>query len=211
MICPVCAGSAETFFTLPGKNREFCQCRKCTVLFQVDIPDEAEEKARYDLHRNDSDDPGYKQWLSRFITTGILPWYRGGRILDFGSGPEPALTDMLKVKGYRVVSYDKYYAPVWPENQKFSLVILSEVLEHLDDPVLEFQRIRSVAEPGSRLVFQTYFRQNSDPRWFQSWWYKEDITHIRFYNAASLYALGKESGWKLVYQDGKSMGCFRKA
>ena len=191
-------------------------CPGCRLVFQTceTLPSSGEEQGRYDQHRNDKDDPGYTGytgWLNRFLQNGVYPWYKGGCVLDFGSGPEPVLTDLLSKDGVETVPYDKFYQPLWPDGRLFSLIVLSEVLEHLADPVVELKKIGSVSKPGARLVFQTAYRKDNSLRWFESWWYKEDITHIRFYNAESLHALGEHSGWSLIYQDGASMGVFVRA
>ena len=211
-LCPVCAKQGELFLYLKKKKRRFMLCPICRLVFQTSesLPSSRVEQSRYNQHRNDGDDPGYTGWLERFLLKGFYPWYEGGTVLDFGSGPAPILTNLLTDKGVETVSYDKYYQPLWPKNQIFSFVILSEVLEHLKDPVKEFKKIASLCNPGTRLVLQTAFRKDNSFEWFKAWWYKEDITHIRFYNAESLQALGEQSGWSLIYQDGSSIGCFQK-
>ncbi len=211
-LCPVCRSRGQEFFYLKKKNRSFRLCTSCHLVFQTGetLPSSGEEQGRYELHRNDGNDQGYTRWLESFLDRGFYPWYKGGNVLDFGSGPEPVLTDLLNNQGIQTVPYDRYFQPLWPEDQSFSMIILSEVLEHLIDPVREFTKIASLCDRGARLVFQTAFRRNSSPQWFGSWWYKEDITHTRFYNAESLMALGEQSGWSLIYQDGRSMGCFQK-
>ena len=210
MTCPLCRSLSHPYFALEKQSRFFHICPNCCLVFQENLPAEKEEKARYDLHRNDGEDPGYLSWLTRFIERGIAPWYEGGDILDFGSGPEPVLTELLRTRGWQVVPYDKYFAPQWPREGAFGMIVLSEVLEHLADPVGELKRICTLASENALLTLQTSFIKSTNPSWFSSWWYKEDLTHIRFYSVSSLDALGRKSGWKLIYQDGLSLACFRK-
>ena len=211
-LCPLCGSRGEHFYYYSRQKRDFYLCPLCRLLYQEtsSLPDEEEERARYSLHRNSEEDKGYVEWLERFISRAVLPWFRGGSILDFGSGPEPVLSRLLAGQGRDVYSYDKYFSPSWPGDRTFSFVILSEVLEHLADPLKEFRRIASLTEKNGRIVLQTSFLRFFNKEWFGSWWYKEDVTHIRFYSASSLIMLGQQSGWTLEYQDGRSIAVFKK-
>lgn len=209
-LCPVCAGVSDRHYENPKQPRLFRLCRSCRLVFQETLPSPEEERSRYALHRNSREDRGYRQWLETFLAKGVLPWDPGGPVLDFGSGPEPVLSEMLRERGREVFSYDKYFAPRRPREERFGLVLLSEVLEHLGDPAEEFRRIAAQTLPGGRLVLQSSFLRSFAPAWFGSWWYKEDTTHIRFFSASSLTALGEASGWTLLYQDGRSLGVFQK-
>lgn len=211
--CPLCSSRSDFFYHSSKQNRTFYLCPDCSLVFQENssLPDKSEEKARYDLHHNSEKDPGYISWLERFISQGMDPWFSGGTVLDFGSGPRPVLTEILKRKGLDVCSYDKYFAPHWPTGRNFTFIILSEVLEHLADPVAEFRKIATLAEKDARIVLQSAFLRIIEKNWFASWWYKEDITHIRFYSAVSLRMLGIKSGWTLEYQDGRSLAVYKKS
>jgi hypothetical protein len=199
------------------KQRDFLICPECSLLYQDarSLPSPLEEQSRYELHRNDPEDKGYIKWLQSFILSSVTPWYKGGRILDFGSGPRCVLSDLLKEKGFPVVSYDPFFAPQWPKEKDFSLILLCEVLEHINDPVYAFRRLHSLASKGSLLSLKTQFLTTDplDPESvtsFKKWWYKEDPTHIRFYNPRSLKILGEQSGWELISQDGTSLAVYKK-
>lgn len=198
-----------------SRERFFYLCPSCSLVFQTEesLPLPVEERTRYELHINDKEDEGYHNWLSSFIKSSVTPWYHEGRILDFGSGPQPVLSDLLKTKGYPVFSYDPYFAPRWPEENEasFSLILLCEVLEHIHDPVKEFKRLRSIAAEGAILSLKTQFLPSLRSDDFKGWWYKEDTTHIRFFNPESLKVLGEISGWDLMNQDGKSLAVYKKS
>jgi len=106
--------------------------------------------------------------------------------------------------------YDPFYAPRKPPEQDFSMVVLSEVLEHLSDPAEEFRRLGEITKDGARIILKTAFVRDLSAGWFKSWWYKEDPTHIRFYNPSSLAELGRRSGWSLMYQDDRSLAVYKK-
>ncbi len=211
--CPVCGSRASFFYHHKKQERRFFLCADCSLVFQEEasLPEPDREQERYSLHQNSLKDRGYVHWLEKFMKEAIFPWYQTGDILDFGSGPEPVLTKLLRQCNRNVYPYDKYFAPQWPEGKTFSMIVLSEVLEHLDDPVSEFRRIAAVADNGCFLTLQTSFLRNLDSKTFSAWWYKDDITHKRFYCASSLLRLGLESGWDLIYQDGTSIAVYKKS
>lgn len=211
--CPLCSTGGNYFYQVMEKGRTFFLCPSCKLVFQSveSLPGADEERSRYELHRNDKEDEGYRNWLGSFIKSSVIPWYKNGDILDFGSGPRPVLTEILESKGYSVFSYDPFFAPLWPEQRAFSLILLCEVLEHIHDPLKEFRRLGAVAADGAVLSLKTQFLPSLNPHDFKGWWYKEDTTHIRFYSPESLKALGENSGWDLMSQDGKSLAIYKKS
>lgn len=227
-ICPVCSSEADSFYSIGPKHssqssseRLFCLCPACSLVFQSasTVPEPEEELARYELHQNDIESEGYRKWLASFIRSSVYPWYESGRILDFGSGPRPVLTELLEAEGLPVTSYDPFYAPEWPVTeeggepgrQAFSLILLCEVLEHVHNPVFEFKRLGSIAAENALLSLKTQFLPAGGSGVFKEWWYKEDSTHIRFFNPESLRVLGEKSGWELIQQDGKSLAVYKKS
>ncbi len=209
-LCPLCRSQAERFFIHKKQKRRFSRCLNCELVFQDgDLLSAEEERSRYELHNNSPDDEGYKGWLESFIRQAVIPYYRSGRILDFGSGPRPVLSDILMEKGYPVLSYDPFFSPSWPEGESCSLILLCEVLEHIFDPVKAFRLLSRIAAPDARLAVRTEFLSLPTSESFGKWWYKEDMTHVRFYNESSLRKLAEKSGWELVHQDGRSLAVFR--
>ena len=138
------------------------------------------EKARYDDHRNDPADDGYRRFLAR-LANPLLERVRPGSVgLDFGSGPGPTLPQMLEEADLRVELYDPFYAPdesVW--GRRYGFVAASEVVEHLREPAAEFSRLFGVLEPGGWLGIMT--RWVGDRERFAESRYIRDPTHIVFY------------------------------
>ncbi|MDC7241143.1 MAG: class I SAM-dependent methyltransferase [Spirochaetales bacterium] len=212
-ICPLCSEPAGPFYEITRKTggfRSFSHCPSCSFVFQDRLPEEEEERERYELHRNNPEDKGYINWLESFVKSAVLPWYESGQILDYGSGPRPVLTELLSARGYSVSSYDPYFAPSWPEEGPFSLILLCEVLEHINDPVSDFRRLYDAADEGAVLSVMTQFLPSNSRDDFKGWWYKEDPTHIRFFTPLSLKILGEKSGWELISENKKSLAVFRK-
>jgi 2-polyprenyl-3-methyl-5-hydroxy-6-metoxy-1,4-benzoquinol methylase len=145
---------------------------------------EREEKAEYDRHCNDPDDPGYRRFLSRSlaqVTKRVMPPAMG---LDFGCGPGPALVKMAEEQGYVMQAYDKFYAPdetVW--QHAYDFITCTEVVEHLAHPLPILDRLWSLLRPDGLLVIQT--KRVLDDARFVQWHYPNDPTHITFFAEAS--------------------------
>jgi len=166
-----------------GTGRTYWQCRSCAL---ISVPptawvDAATEKARYEQHQNDPTDARYRQFLSR-LADPVISRVRPGAIgLDFGSGPEPALGQMLTEAGLRVHLYDLFYArdpAVW--NRRYDFITASEVIEHLHEPRAELDRLFSVLVPGGRLAVMTRWVGDRDT--FIHSRYIRDPTHVSFYS-----------------------------
>ena len=144
----------------------------------------AAEKAIYDSHENDLQDAGYRRFLSRLadpLLQRVAPQSYG---LDFGCGPGPLLAHMLREAGHTVELYDLYYANR-PEvlNHRYDFVVSTEVVEHLAAPGKVLQKLLSMLKPGCPLALMT--KLVIDKTRFQSWHYKNDLTHISFFSRAT--------------------------
>ncbi len=209
MTCPLCgrreprAGRTPAWALVRGVSYRRCPaCGYVRLDRERILPPEA-EKARYLLHRNDPDDPGYRAYLEAFIREAVQPFVGpGGRILDFGSGPEPALAYRLADRGYRVSVYDPFFAP--DRNARkgpFDLVAVHEVAEHLVRPYFELARLARILAPGGRISLRTRFSPE-DPRKFEEWWYREDPTHVGFFGSRTFAALAERLGMAVERDDG---------
>lgn len=157
-----------------------------------------DERARYGAHRNSKSDPGYLRFLQEFIDVAAKPWIKPkARTLDFGSGPQPVLADLLRQEGYGCDIHDPMFARtrLW-KRRLYDAILLHEVAEHFRDPATSFRVLASRIQPGGILAIRTRFLP--DPAcgtWkadFDSWWYRMDRTHVAFYRPESLLRfLGK--------------------
>jgi 2-polyprenyl-3-methyl-5-hydroxy-6-metoxy-1,4-benzoquinol methylase len=139
------------------------------------------EKARYDTHRNDPDDPAYRGFLARLAEPLLARVAPGARGLDFGCGPGPALAAMLRERGLHVTLYDPFYHPdasVW--SRAYDFITATEVVEHLRHPAREFDRLFGALAPGGWLAVMT--QPVRAPASLDAWHYARDSTHICFYH-----------------------------
>ncbi|MCW8929542.1 MAG: class I SAM-dependent methyltransferase [Gammaproteobacteria bacterium] len=195
LTCPLCQISEGIPFFKDRRN--YFQCPECSLVF---VPPQQyistkEEKSMYDLHENSADDPGYRQFLNRFLIpflTHIKPNSHG---LDFGSGPGPTLSIMLKENGHSVVNYDCFYAPdinlleSCSAEKAYDFITATEVVEHLHHPKKELERLWSCLKPNGSLGIMT--KRVLNQKAFTHWHYKNDITHVCFFALETFQWLAK--------------------
>ncbi len=179
------------------KSEAFVRCSSCdSIERELDGRFDAEaEKARYLLHRNDPDDPGYAAWLFSFIDTakgaGLAP---GMSVIDYGSGPVPVLATLLRARGYDAWAWDPFFAPdVSLLGRRYDALLCLEVAEHFREPYDSFIAMARLLEPGGLVVIRTSPPPASDEA-FAQWWYKEDPTHFIFYSEAGMRAVATRAG-----------------
>ena len=180
--CPLCNNDGEVFH-----KKAFYRCKSCDSIFKaaISLPDRAEEKEKYDLHNNDVNDVRYQQFVSP-ITNAVQRDYPTRSIgLDFGSGPGPVISKVLQDKGYTLKQFDPFFNNV-PEvlEDKYDYIVCCEVIEHFHSPAKEFELLRSMLKPNGHLYCMTHLY--SDDIDFNAWYYKNDPTHVFFYNPKSL-------------------------
>ena len=183
--CPLCGHSSTSAFHR-DKTREYRLCRQCGMVF---VPPEFYltaqlERADYDLHRNEVDDPGYRKFLSRLAEPMLKKLAPASRGLDFGCGPGPALAAMFTEAGHRVSLYDVFYQPN-PDalEQSYQFITATEVVEHLHRPGEVLARLWHMLEPGGYLGIMTKLVRDADA--FANWHYKNDPTHVCFFSEHS--------------------------
>jgi 2-polyprenyl-3-methyl-5-hydroxy-6-metoxy-1,4-benzoquinol methylase len=179
--CPLCKQEHNTWWH-QRKHRDYWHCRICQLVF-VGVAQQLSataEKAEYDRHENDVDDPGYRRFLTRPFTAVTERLPAGARGLDFGCGPGPALAAMLEESGYDVTLYDLYYYPQAEAlTRHYDFICLTEVIEHLSDPARVLTQLWALLNEGGWLVVQTQRVRNRAA--FEHWRYVDDPTHIAFY------------------------------
>ena len=184
-ICPLC-GAADVSELCQDGRRKFLSCRTCNLVF---VPagqflSSGDEKARYDLHQNSPDDPGYRRFLSRLFIPMQERLAAGSYGLDFGSGPGPTLSVMFEEMGHTMAIYDYCYATDRSvlENQ-YDFITATEVLEHLHNPKEDLDRLWTSLKPGGWLGVMTKLAPDREA--FARWTYKNDATHVCFFSGST--------------------------
>ena len=186
---------------MPG--RDFLRCVHCSLVFvpRVFHLSPEEEKAHYDTHENRPEDPGYRRFLARLAEPLLARLAPGSSGLDFGCGPGPNLSLMLTEQGHRVALHDPFFHPR-PEALAghYDFITATEVVEHLSRPGAVLDQLWARLNPGGWLGLMTS-RLSADTD-FARWYYKNDPTHICFFEAETFLWLGARWGVRPDFIDG---------
>jgi SAM-dependent methyltransferase len=197
--CPLC-GSADTRWLCRDRWRDYFRCTVCELISvpAAQFVSAAEEKARYDQHRNSPDDPGYRAFLSRLLNPMLERLRPGSHGLDFGSGPGPTLSLMFIEAGHTMAIYDPFYAPdASVLERQYDFVTASEVVEHLRRPRQDLDRMWACVKPGGILGLMTSLVPA--PEAFRpDWRYARDLTHVCFYSSATCAWLAAQ--WRADFE-----------
>jgi hypothetical protein len=166
----------------------------------------------YDSHHNSIDDPTYVAYFNHFLSIAVFPFVNNGKAgLDFGSGPSPVLAQMLTdTYGYTMDIYDLFYSPHKSYiNKTYDLITVTEVVEHLENPLDYLSLFRDHLNENGILSIMTQFHHNNDED-FLDWHYIRDRSHISFCNECTFEIIAKKLDLNIIYSDHKKFVTFRK-
>lgn len=196
IVCPLCLHPADYFCA--DRRRRFYRCPQCGLI-SADPASHLSpevERANYDLHNNDPTDPRYRAFLNRLVEPLLARLQPGMVGLDYGCGPGPTLSSMLRQAGMVMHDYDPLYAP--DETllaREYDFVTCTEVVEHFNNPGAAWQQLGARVRSGGWLGVMTWTVPDPEPAAFRGWVYKGDPTHVGFYCSATFEWLGRELGF----------------
>ena len=197
MRCPLCQyHHCQTFAHADG--RDYFRCPSCELTFvhPDQLPAARAERAHYDLHENDPNDPGYRAFLDRLATPLCERLKPGSEGLDFGCGPGPALAQMLEQRHQRMAIYDPLF---FPDDtvlaQQYDFVTCTEVVEHFHRPEKDFALLVSLIRPGGLLAIMTSLLHDEID--FRKWHYRRDPTHVCFYRQHTFGRIADKHGLRV--------------
>lgn len=143
-----------------------------------------EERALYEQHENDPDDPRYRAFLSRLFTPLRARLRDGASGLDFGCGPGPTLSRMFRESAVECDDYD----PIFFDDRAllertYDFVVCSEVLEHVAKPAIVLEQLTSMLRPDGWLGVMT--KRVTTEAAFATWHYTRDPSHVSFFSDAT--------------------------
>lgn len=209
--CIICGGKTHTIeyekFGWP-----FDVCKGCGFIKKLVAVTDADERTTYGQHNNSIDSPDYVAYLKNFADTALIPFIKGRRGLDFGSGPSPVLQAVLQRDyGLCVDIYDKLFAPQQVyQRKRYDFICCTEVIEHLSDPLPYFVLFNEHLNPGGVLSLMTLFHKQDDAA-FLNWFYMRDLTHVSFYTKKTLETIAQKTGFILVHSDDRRCTTLEKA
>ncbi len=210
--CIIC-GHETTSFKHPRFDIVFHECDFCEFIFKDEKNHitHDEELMVYDLHQNSIENIGYVNYLNNFIDTAVTPFIQMGKVLDFGSGPNPVLKQLLsKSFSFDVDIYDFFYSPLKVyENQKYDLITSTEVVEHFQDPLSYFKLFYELLSPNGILSIMTLFHPKTHQEIFD-WFYIRDKSHVSFFTIKTMQYIADTLGFNLIYDNDYRVVVFKK-
>lgn len=198
-LCPLCRSADAACYHASAERQQYFRCPRCTLVFLDPSQrlSRQDERARYELHRNEHGDPEYVRFLRRLADPVIERLPPGASGLDFGCGPAPVLSAILADAGFPCASYDPFFAPADALlARRYEFVTCSEVVEHTHDPAATFAQLGRLLVPGGLLGVMTRFYGLEAP--FATWWYRRDPTHVCFYAESTMRWIAERHGWTLT-------------
>lgn len=216
MKCLLCQHACQLFNQNPFGH--FWSCPHCRAICRdpKEFLSQQAERHRYLLHQNALDNPGYQQYFVSIIDQAISPFFSLGRDslgLDYGSGPQPVLAQVMdKYYQQKVVNFDPYFATDTSllKDQAYQLISCIEVAEHFHLPASEFRQLHRLLSPkGILLCLCTHFAPQ-ERKDFEQWWYMHDPSHVIFYALPTFTYIAKQFGFKILATDSKSWITLKK-
>lgn len=165
----------------------------------------------------------YNPWVARVLNRlyrwRVSRWCRGfaapGSALELGCG-DGVMLDTLRSQGWQVCGTERteamaatarerygirmYVDPDGPQpgEDRFELIVLFQVLEHLADPVAALARARSLLADGGRIVVGVPNRASWQAAFGSGDWFHLDVPrHLVHFTPASLAAAAAGAGLRV--------------
>ena len=184
--CRLCGFDRLTLVS-QDKRRAFYICENCEL---ISVPKRYwlsadDEKKRYELHNNTLSNDGYVKFLSQMADEVQKVCDSNSRVLDFGSGANAVLSQLLNKKNINCRAYDPLFDKFLQNSgERFNIIVLCEVIEHLKNIRGEFEFIDKHLSKDGKIILRTQIYYDISK--FSGWWYAQDAAHINFFNKKSL-------------------------
>ena len=180
------------------------------MLIHVDQRDHltlVDAEAHYRTHENSIENEGYVKFLHRAIDP-LLPYLTPTmRGLDYGSGPGPTLSQLLRRRGHECSDYDPLFNAISFE-APYDYIFATECFEHFIQPAVEISRIAGILRPGGYLVVMT--EPWTDLERFRDWYYTRDPTHVSFYHNETFDFFSHQFGFRAMTCDDPRVRLFQR-
>lgn len=202
MNCPLCQSPSNHFYT--QNSREFYFCSTCFSVFLDDKNyfSEEDEQKHYEHHNNDVFDLGYQQFATP-IVNGIKKDFKpSNQGLDFGSGTNSVIVKLLRDASFQISEFDPYFSnnPAVLKS-KYDYIACCEVMEHFYHPKKEFEKLYDLLLPNGKLYCMTELF--NETKSFDSWYYKNDYTHVFFYHEKTIAWISEKIGFSKYRIEGR--------
>lgn len=186
MECKICKNESKYIFSnkiLKKYEIGYFQCTNCNFI-QTDTPYWLKEAYENPINQNDTGILTRNINFSRIVTSIIFfSNDKKGKFIDYAGG-YGIFTRLMRDIGFDFYWYDPYTKNLLARgfekknaDIKFNLLTTFETFEHLENPILEIEKMISLSR---NIVFSTQLIPNNLD---QNWWYfgVEHGQHISFY------------------------------
>ena len=197
--CPLCHNS-QTRLLHQDKKRSFYVCKTCELTFadaNSHLPPAA-EKQRYGRSRIASKQKQLSQFILPLLAqleqqqVGSLLGLNFGRILD-----DESLTT-IENAGHKLNQYDPFFAPNHDVLKlEYDFICCYRVFEHFQNPIKEWTLLSRLLHSGGWLAISTPLLTELDG--FAKWHYKNNLTHVSFYQRQTFEYLANNSDFELLF------------
>ena len=222
--CPVCGGARKQ---LPGSCPDAWICRSCRHTFIGILPPEEVVERIYDDYGYDAvgraAPPAFLDLILGEVIDSFEEYRRTGRLLDVGFGEggflrvartrawethgvemsAPAVK-LAEEQGLGTLHHGDFLTLPLPEGG-FDVVIMSELIEHLPEPIEFLRRAAAVLRPGGVLYMTTPHGRGLSARFLKaSWSLLCPPDHLQLFSIDSMHRLLANAGFQAprVYTQG---------
>jgi 2-polyprenyl-3-methyl-5-hydroxy-6-metoxy-1,4-benzoquinol methylase len=152
------------------------------------------------MHDNSATNDGYVRFLETIAEVVIANTPAEGSVLDFGCGKNAVLETIIKRQSsLNCDSYDPNFNRFLSSSETiYDTIVLCEVIEHIRDLQEELDLIELLLKkPDGRVIIRTQKYQSLET--FPTWWYRQDSTHVNFFNDRSLSIFASQLSRKCIH------------
>jgi hypothetical protein len=207
--CPLCMTCHEKQNITGADQRNYYLCGQCSLIFvdpshHLSVED---EKQHYVTHENHIGNEGYVRFLNQVLEPALPLLNHPMRALDYGCGPGPTLSQLLRAHRITCDNYDPFFTRT-SVHPPYEIIFATECFEHFFYPEKEMQQIYGWLKPGGLLGIMT--ERWSTIEHFKSWYYTKDPTHVCFYHEKTFDYLCRRYGLVRIWQDARRVSIFRR-
>lgn len=217
--CPVC-GARDCRQYRPGMVPAMLRCPACGLLWRpgiADAPpsDETYEEGYYEWWRELPGAVAAKRATFHRLLALLERYVAPGRLLDVGSAVG-LLLEVARERGWEVTGVEVSRHAVALARERlggdvvhlgrledapldeasFDAITLTDVLEHLPDPVASLRRCRELLAPGGRLLITTPAVGCASERLMGRGWFQFKDEHTRLFTPSALRTALARAGLK---------------